>query len=366
MRFDLNFDRQAIESILKGISILDVSRLPVSNLEQATEFVLAYGFDLSRPEDEENLWALHATAVEFLREELLEGEEKVPDSLAERDQLKDLRNLLLFASTEEKSSNTIQRWSCAILRVMHVFAHHNNSVLDLFMTDIQSQLLSTFNDHIHILSDHEIYLGPKEQGIRLMKFEVKTFKSLRSSIIKLLAKPEIVALDLLDRLGFRFITFSVFDAFRVLRYLVEKGVISLPHVAPEQSNNSLYPPSLFFEAIDQFKDAEAVPGAEEIERTMKELLKANPEGADFKRKLNSFTSDDYRFIKFIVRRLFRVESKIGTLRFFFPCEIQITDEATYNKNRSGPASHEEYKERQRKAARRRVFGLNLHRQGESP
>ncbi|MEQ1875844.1 MAG: TIGR04552 family protein, partial [Bdellovibrionia bacterium] len=67
----------------------------------------------------------------------------------------------------------------------------------------------------------------------------------------------------------------------------------------------------------------------------------------------------YRAIKFIARRLIEIE-KPEKFHFFFPYEVQIVDYDTYLKNLSGPEAHEQYKKRQREAARRRVLGF-LHR-----
>jgi hypothetical protein len=47
--------------------------------------------------------------------------------------------------------------------------------------------------------------------------------------------------------------------------------------------------------------------------------------------------------------------------FFFEYEIQLMDEASYQRSLSGPASHEAYKKRQVDTARTRVFGRELIR-----
>ena len=79
--------------------------------------------------------------------------------------------------------------------------------------------------------------------------------------------------------------------------------------------------------------------------------------AKFLEKHNSFTSRDYRFIKFITRQLVRVtHPDTGkSFSFFYPYEVQILDYEHYVRSLSGPASHEEYKSRQRARARQRVF-----------
>jgi uncharacterized protein (TIGR04562 family) len=43
------------------------------------------------------------------------------------------------------------------------------------------------------------------------------------------------------------------------------------------------------------------------------------------------------------------------LTFFFAHEVQVMEESGFRNSQSGPASHAEYKLRQREAARRRVL-----------
>ena len=48
--------------------------------------------------------------------------------------------------------------------------------------------------------------------------------------------------------------------------------------------------------------------------------------------------------------------RVQKIRFFYPFEIQIMDYETYTENMRGPLSHSEYKQRQIRAARLRLFG----------
>ena len=91
----------------------------------------------------------------------------------------------------------------------------------------------------------------------------------------------------------------------------------------------------------------------------KKLLEKSHE-IEFLRKENYFSGSEYRFIKFICRKLIRInlpkESKDkGSFSFFFPFEVQIVDNENYQKNMTGPSEHQAYKERQQQAARKRVL-----------
>ncbi|MEO0336794.1 MAG: hypothetical protein AAF202_10385 [Pseudomonadota bacterium] len=75
--------------------------------------------------------------------------------------------------------------------------------------------------------------------------------------------------------------------------------------------------------------------------------------------MNQFSSQDYRFIKFITRKLIRIPAgneESSPFSFFYPYEVQIVDYETYLQNLSGGASHAEYKKRQKRKARMRVLG----------
>ena len=102
---------------------------------------------------------------------------------------------------------------------------------------------------------------------------------------------------------------------------------------------------------------------------------------------NPFSSNDYSAIQFTARTLVRLPSPatraLETLQerlqtmgdselsdlvripellqdqeeftFFFAHEVQVMEQSGFQSSRSGPASHSEYKQRQRDAARRRVL-----------
>src|SRR5690606_31428502 len=134
------------------------------------------------------------------------------------------------------------------------------------------------------------------------KFEEKTFKTTASSVTKLLAKPELVAFTLMDKLGVRFVTKHLVEVFRVLRYLMENNLVNFAHGIADQSVNTVYPLNLFFEVMECLSlDKQYSP--EEIDALLFAKLEKDRERAVFKEKPNFFTSADYRFLKFITRRL---------------------------------------------------------------
>lgn len=372
---DFQFNPRILDCVVGGVSALDVARLEIRSEDEAKQFVLAYGYNLDLPEDSDLLWAIHRRAAALIKEQLLDPEESIPERLFDPAQLGGLTQLLLLASSRAPEDRELQRWSCAILRVMHVYVHLRNDLFSAFRDEIQSQILKPLQAAI-IQDDAagQTTLGPglPDGGVRLHKFEIKPFKTTASSVVKLLARPERVALTLLDKLGVRFVTRTVFDSFQVIRFLVENHLVSYPHIIPDQSNNTLFPLNLFLETMKELEAKEA-GGVKlttpEVEELLKEKLESASSRAEYREKLNEFSGPDYRFVKFINRKLITVPIGDGeqkrAFRFFYPYEIQVMDYDTYVRNLSGPMAHDEYKNRQRKKARGRVLGESIDEGSEA-
>jgi uncharacterized protein (TIGR04562 family) len=355
----LYFDANAIQSMVGGLSVLDIPHISVQTREQAKEFLSAYGYDVDKEEDLQRVWAYHRKAVTYMQNELLKPNETLLTKLTDPNELGDITNLLIIASTR---GNEMQRWACGILKVMHIFVHIENDLFAQYSAEIQDQILKPIQSHIHedpvIGTTLGAPLGPK--SILLKKFELKSFKTSTSSVTKLLAKRELVAFNLLDKVGVRIVTKHLFDVFRVLKYFLENNIVSFPHNIPDQSNNTLYPLNLFLETLESLnRDKEY--SSEEIDKMLLKRLDEHKDRAVYQEKKNTFTSEEYKFVKFITRRLVRLnvttDGKQNTLTFFYPYEVQIVDYETHLKNLAGPASHDQYKERQVRRARARILGF---------
>lgn len=362
-----DFNPQMLDCVVGGVSTLDIPRLSVHTAEEARQFILAYGYDLNEFASQDELWATHRRAIALIKEQLLDEGEQIPERLLDQHQLKDLSQLLILASSREPRDRELQRWACAILRVMHVYVHLRNDLFSAFRDEIQAQILKPLQDAImHDETTGTSVLGPAvDGGIELAKFEIKPFKTTASSVIKLLARPEKVALTLLDKLGVRFVTRTTYDSFRVIRFLVDQHILSYPHIIPDQSNNTLYPVNLFLEVMEELKARPQHEFAQdEIQKALKTRLEREHARAEYRERANEFSGPEHRFIKFINRKLITVS--VGptetqrAFRFFYPFEIQVMDYETYVRNHSGPAAHDEYKNRQRKRARARVLGAEVN------
>ncbi len=361
-----NFSESVLKSVVGGKSSLDMPKLNIKNTADATAFLQGYGFDIEQEGDLKKLWYFHRRALVFLEEKLGFSTTEIPEILRDPKQLGDIRQLLLFASSSQASEHNLQKWSCALLRVIHIFVHTENDLFSSFSEEIQKQILSPFQNCIlHDGTSGKIWLKKAssldgvfdKDSLALLGFEIKPFKTSTSTVIKLLAKPDALAMSVYDKLGVRFVTHSMVDAFRVVRFLVNENLISYPHIMPDQSSNNLYPINLFCEVAKQLKDAKFTGTDEEVESYFKAKLEEQKHSVEYLRKENFFSGPDYKFIKFISRKLIRLTlpDKKGQFSFFFPYEIQIMDQESHQKVLSGPAEHQAYKERQRLAARRRVL-----------
>lgn len=356
-----SFDPYVLNSVVGGKSAIDMPKLDIHSLKEAEALIQGYGFDYSKPEDQENLWYYHRRALVLIKESLKIDVSTMPEILQDRRQLEDLRKLLVWASSSVPQDHELRRWSCALLRVMHVFVHTENDLFTTFSEEIQKQILSPFqecvvNDGTTGKTFLKIDDSNQHETIELNGFEVKAFKTSASTVIKLLAKPDALAMSVFDKLGFRFITKNMFDTFRVVRFLVDENLVSFPHIIPDQSSNNLYPVELFLKACAEMTKIHHYLTDSEIETFFDDYLLRNQDEASFFRKQNQFSGTNYRFIKFIARKRIRIQSPgKESFSFFYPFEIQIMDESAHQAILSGPSEHEAYKERQRQAARNRIL-----------
>lgn len=348
---------QSILRVILGTeSSLDLPRMSIQNRDEAVQFIFTYGYDLSDYKDSEVLWKTHRSAVEILEEEILDVGEEVPAEIRNREELGDLSQLLIIASAKDK--NELQKYTCALLRVMHIIIQLENDLFTSFTDDIQYQILRPIKEHIVKDEKGKTFLGEHKE-IELLDFSVKPFKQTKSGVIKLLAKNNKLAMTLLDRVGLRFVTHSIYDIFLVIRYLLENHLISFPQTVQGQSKNLICPVEMFNEIEKEFKTKKSPLDKKTFDEALRDKLKDWQNKGNLLTSHNRFSSKDFKFIKFISRRFLKIDRGPNKepLKFFYPFEVQIVDKKTFEENEKSSANHLAYKERQRRAARRRVLGL---------
>ncbi len=390
----LLFPWETLEAIIGGRSAIDVPRLQVYNQEEATDFLRNYGFDFHIDAHKKEIKSLHTQAIQFIEEALLNDLPNLPIPQEVREP-EDIRQLLVWASLRDKSA--LQRWSCSVLRVMHTNAHGPSYFATRFGEQIRSQVLARFSSYIQELNE-DMMLGSGDDAIPLVHFNVKQAKHPHSLTMKLLHKPENVAADVFDHIGVRFVTKDRLDALLVVKYLREHNVFMFANVKPSRSRNTLIDIDWLRQQTQNILNQQEVLSSEEANspesflrekhqiRTLRLALEALPYPAPPEKSSNPYSSRRYNSIQFTCRQMIRVANPYLTsvatklsnydtavpnmvvrsllhdldlkeeIRFFFPFEVQIMDQVSYEQSRSGDAAHDQYKARQREAVKQRVLG----------
>lgn len=376
------FTWETLNTIIGGVSAIDIPRLHTPTPAAAEDFLRSYGFDVNDEADRAEISRLRGEAVALIDEVLLPGSAvSMPNRIREQ---RDLRQIMVWASATQDGER--QRWSCALLRVVHTFAHCQSYFNLHFGRQIRAQILARFEPHLH-KNDRGWRLGSGPDAVDLVRFEVKHGKELRSLAIKLLQKYENVATDIFDRVGVRFVTHRRFDALLVVRYLRAHNLVMFANIKPSRSRNTL----IDIEAIRA--DLESLTEADYAQPTRLEALRERVDGLPFPGGpmpgINPHSSSAYHAIQFTCRQHIRVANpyapeslavlddidsspvdetqSVRALRdaideeigFFFPYEVQILDQQAYDMSHYGRASHAVYKRRQLDAVRRRVMGALL-------
>lgn len=354
------FDDTSISVVAGGASALDRKNLNIHGLDEAESFLRSYGYQINNPDDLERLWYFHRRALVLMNERLLISLDQMPSELKNKENLKDIRNLLIYASQTENKN--LQKWSCALLRCMHVFVHAETDLFGSFAEEIQKQILTPFENSVKQEDNLQLRSFQKEghPSIDLYDFQTKPFKTSSSTVIKLLAKPDALAVKVFDKIGIRFVTRSIFDSFQVIRFLVEENLISFPQIMPDQSSNNMYPVTEFLTVCEKLKNKYPAGhrlASEKIDRLLMKKVSSQKAFLGLFRKENPYSSEDFKYIKFISRQLIKIEPVGGgkAFSFFYPFEVQIMNESAYKKIQSGESEHSAYKNRQIVAAVKRLF-----------
>lgn len=379
------FSWEILRLFLEGFSPIDLTALPLLDEDEAGAFLKQYGYDLDKPEEAQEVDTIYQEALGFIERFLCpavrEGDcdLKIPEALREQSSA---IQLLLWAS--DRRDPWLAAWSCATLRVMHTMSHADRAVRTPYYDEVKEQILGRFQQHI-FREDERLTLGRGPAAVRLRAVFYKEQKSRNSLILKLLHKPHNVASEVYDRIGVKLITPSKAEALLALKYLRKANLVSIPHITPGRSRNTLVDLERFRIAYESLTRLTTDPGNEQIrDIEFVRQLQHRPEmeAQDVETRIqNPFSGRDFRNIQFTCRHLVKVPNPAfgvleavrsqvqdpgllagleaqhpQTLRFYFPYEVQITDHENFLVSLEGESSHSNYKRRQLQAARTRVLG----------
>ena len=395
------FNWETFDIMASGTSSLDVQNYLnyFQTKDEALNFLDAYGYDISDPIQNEEMFGNFQEALQFIKRYFLK--EGNPDGLDYEVPhvfytISDVSQLLLISSKSSETNATDEEalWASVILRVMHTILHLDKDIRYQYFKIIQTQVFDRFYRYLQ-REDEQLFLGTEDRDnwIPLVEFETKSKKTRESTIIKLLHKKENVAEELFDRIGIRFVTHSKLDCLRTMNFLHQNYIVMVNNIKPSRSQNSLI-------NFPSFKS--------DYLKLVKQSIKANISERDFTQKLeelteknstnnyknNEHTSDKYSAIHFTARQLIQYKNPFyiqfqsirnfakdedanseitkklldldtnsiaKDIRFFYPYEIQITDKKSHDENTAGEASHQEYKKSQLISAMGRLFkSLNAY------
>lgn len=361
----LKFPYELFNVVFSRKSFIDINRLNVHDEQTALSYMKNYGYDTTDPLMKQKVVMILQESKNFIQNYLLEDPEGhdpaliVPPEVLFNDNILDL---LIMASEKEKT--LLQIWACAVLRVAHTITHVENDLAKSFMPGIKKQIFSRFMDHLKMSRTGEYYLGEGDQKIQLKMFEMKNEKSRESLILKLLHKKENVTADVFDRIGVRVVTYTKLDVILVLKYFSVNHVVSFANIKPSRTRNNLINVERFLQGIEELNAHDLSSWKEEdVSEFLERHLQLPPEEKEIEtdriiKENNLYSSTLYSSLQLTGRQLITIKDFFKpeiNYRFFFPFEIQILDEESFNESREGRASHEEYKKNQICAARKRVL-----------
>lgn len=389
------FNWETLHLVCSGQSSLDAKNYltEMYDRDQVYDFLGGYGFDLKNPVESAELFGNYQEAIQFIKRYFLkEGNSEglplsVPSFLYT---LTDISELFLLATGKSGAKPNLEEelWAGVVLKVMHTILHADKDLRYRYFSVIQQQIFDRF--YKYVVRDEENNLWIKNDHgftIPLVDFQTKAKKTRESIIIKLLHKQENVAEELFDRIGVRIVTKTKVDSLRVLKFLVTNYVVMINNIKPSRSQNTLV-------ELDALKRRNNTllrncyrQGWTEV-RYLKELeLLVEQCVPQRMSEHNQHSSQEYRAIHFTGRQLIKYRNPFMAqfndvrkaalqdrehplakqllaldttpisrdVRFFYPFEVQITDEASHLQNTQGEASHQEYKKSQVKSAMRRIF-----------
>ncbi len=329
---------EAVRICLEGGSPLDWYRLHFPSPDEVYRFFETNRFDLDDEFDRRRLMHLHEQALGYIDRHY---DYRIPGFIAQPDRIEDL---LLIASRPGRLRRP-QVLACVVLKLMHVINH----------MEAHSLLHRTAVSEVDLERDVEQHLSQVCQGMVAEGVPIRAFygnrKSQDSIITKLLVKRDATASDVLDRVRFRIVTETRDDIVPTMAYLMSR-VLPFNHVLERESVNNLVD-------LDEW-----LARQENLRPLVEAMSPPAATGERAKGSLNEFSSNTFRIINFVIEIPVRLDLMFGqTSReyshrtgriVYVQAEMQVVDRLTAYHNERGENSHELYKQRQEKAADRRL------------
>lgn len=401
-KIQYEFNESVTQTLINGVSLLDSHEGLLNHFKNTSEidgFVKAYGYDLEDLVESAELTGSIQEAVRFIKVHFLKPDN--PDGLAlevpkKIQEALDVRELLKYSNGSD--NELLRNWACAVLKVVHTISHMDRDLRHNYSSEIQKQIFDRFYRYLHRTESGQLYMGFSKVDllrVHLVEFQTKPKKPRESTLMKLLHKPESVAEEVFDRIGLRLVTKTKLDSFRAIHFLEKAQVLIAANIKPSRSRNTLMDSQKLRKKIQEILECPPqIQNHEEYAALLKTLEETEPPVQ--KSGHNPFRSEHYRAIQFTCRQLIKIKNPIldqireakkvaqkwsseegaqsvlqavdkidlkfssKVVRFFYPYEVQVMDEASYHENERGRSAHVEYKKAQQQAAMLRVMGALAH------
>jgi uncharacterized protein (TIGR04562 family) len=331
---ELAVDWDALRSLIGHHSVIDSGVLRIATPAEARQYLLAYGFDLTDPDDRNLLDIIRQQTIQYIESTVLpyESLSVVPQTIKGGS----MEEILMRASSGDEHW---PYWPCVFLKVMHCAIHARFSLNPRLQHKALLKMKSRIQGYLNTTLDSTLWIGDRHCQIPLHRIDFKEEKAFDRLMTKLLHKDGNLAMMVADHIGVRFVTHTRYAAVLLCHFLSDRHIVCSANVVPERSKNSLASEGEARHWFDEVPEAEVVAA-----------LSREP---DFKAaEENPHSADEFKMLKFVERVMVKQDDGRRT---FYPFEVQIYDKDTWNDIQSGAGSHEQYRKRQMESVWKRLF-----------
>ncbi|MBS2040619.1 TIGR04552 family protein [bacterium] len=340
---------------LEGTSPVSLAQLSLRTEEEAEDFLRSYGVDPDSAVDRLKIQEIHAEAVDFLKRLICPAPRPCDTALALPAEMEDPSNITRFlvGASSLPQYQPLQVWACAVLRVMHAIVYANQVSAGPNSAEIRRQILDRFRSRVHSDRRGRLWLGQGWDAVPLCSIQYREEKARDSVILKLLHKPDNLPQSVHDRVGVRMVTPTKNEALAALQYIARHHLANVAHLTPGRSRNTL------LTAEWQKSNPHSSPDFRSLQFTCRQLIRLdNPMYLAQKKMRKALQKNPCPELQAALAEI-EAHSMAPQIRFLFPYEIQILDQENDLKTQVGESSHSNYRMRQLRAVRHRIFPANL-------
>ncbi|MFN8610834.1 MAG: TIGR04552 family protein [Vulcanimicrobiota bacterium] len=340
---------------LEGTSPVSLAQLSLRTVEEAHDFLRSYGVDPHCALDRQKMEEIHSEAVDFLKRLICPAPRPCDTALCLPGEVEDPSNItrFLIGASEESQQQPAQVWACAVLRVMHAIVYANQVSAGPHSAEIRRQILDRFRSRVHTDQQGHLWLGRGRDAVALLSIQYREEKARDSVILKLLHKPDNLPQSVHDRVGVRMVTPTKEQALEVLQYIARHHLANVAHLTPGRSRNTLVT------AEWQKSNPHSSPDFRSLQFTCRQLIRLdNPMFLAQNNMRQLLRNNPNPELQAAMAQI-EAHSAQPQIRFLFPYEIQILDQENDLKTQAGESSHSNYRLRQLRAVRHRLFPPGL-------